>query len=242
MDEVFESILSVVSEDKQEEVKAKFEEIKDSTKITGDTWKVFAKDPLNRPIVGDLFKEVAGDTAYESYINPIFDARVSKAATKAKETFMEKEFPNLLNDEITKRFPSKTPLELEMAELKDELAKERADAKRKDQCNLAIKLSEGMYEGFEPERYIGETDEDTTANVAKAKENYIKALEAKAKEVDNIWLAKTGGQPETGEDSENIPNPFLEGDNFSLTVQTKLFRENKKLYDRYMREAENLTN
>ena len=237
MDNLFEKIIEVVPEDKREEIKPVFEEIKSGSKVNLDTWKGFANDPENAKTIGDFFKEYAKRPSAQDYVNRIFDSKVTEARDKAIQTFMEKEFPQKLDEEIKRRFPEKSEAEQKLAEMQLKLEQIEYESKRKDLINHAITISDGLFEGFEPERYIGDTNEETEENITKIKESFKKAIDAAVEAKDKEWLEKTGGAPDGAkENHDKIANPFLP-DSFSLSVRARLQKENPKLLEKFRKEA-----
>jgi len=88
---------------------------------------------------------MAGKDEYYKYVGPLFDSKVSAAADKAKQSFIEKDLPGMIDAEVLKRNPQKSEIELKVEKLENELRQKEIDASRKDQINLAVKLSDGMF-------------------------------------------------------------------------------------------------
>jgi hypothetical protein len=237
MKELFEKLTALIPENKRAGATEIFNQISDVSKLTVERLLDKAKDPTNIPLFGEFFKGMAGRDEYYKYVGPLFDSKVSAAAEKSKATFIEKELPGMINAEVEKRNPTKSKVELELENLKAEILKKDMESARKDQINLAIKLSEGMFKGFQPERFIGATNEETTANITAVKESFLAAVAAAVKAKDDEWLLKTGGRPSGAQIPDGMKNPFIPGEHFSLQKQGEIFKSDKALYERLLAES-----
>ena len=237
MKDLLSQLTALIPDDKRASADEIIDKINTSAKLTVEGLLDKAKDPTNIPLFGEFFKGMAGKDEYYKYVGPLFDSKVSAAADKAKQSFIEKDLPGMIDAEVLKRNPQKSEIELKVEKLENELRQKEIDASRKDQINLAVKLSDGMFKGFQPEKFIGETDEKTTANITAIKEAYLEAVNAAVKAKDDEWLLKSGGKPASAQIPDGMKNPFIPGENFSLAKQGEIFKKDKALYDRLLAES-----
>ena len=109
------------------------------------------------------------------------------AVTKGIETWKEKTMPDILEEEIKKRFPEETAEQKRMRELETKQQKLEAEIKRKDLLNKAISYATDKKLPIKfIHQFIGEDEQSTTANIDLFGETYNeainKAVEAKFKE------------------------------------------------------------
>ena len=108
MEELFDKLIALIPEDKRTGATEIFNQIYDDSKLTVERLIDKAKDPTNIPLFGEFFKGLAGRDEYYKYVGPLFDSKVSAAAEKAKQSFIEKDLPGLINTEVEKRNPTKS--------------------------------------------------------------------------------------------------------------------------------------
>ncbi|HSW61807.1 MAG TPA: DUF4355 domain-containing protein, partial [Dissulfurispiraceae bacterium] len=87
-----------------------------------------------------------------------------RRATGAVEKFMKETMPKHLEDEIKKRYPEETALEREVRELKAENAATKAERKREELRNKAVKMLNDKKIGIEFMDFIQAADEDELKN------------------------------------------------------------------------------
>lgn len=87
-----------------------------------------------------------------------------RRATGAVEKFMKDTMPKHLEDEIKKRYPEETALEREVRELKAENAATKAERKREELRNKAVKMLNDKKIGIEFMDFIQAADEDELKN------------------------------------------------------------------------------
>jgi hypothetical protein len=107
--------------------------------------------------------------------------------TKGLETWKTNNLDKLIDEEVKKRNPSKTPEQLELEKLRKEIEDERKARNRETLVNKALKvakeknLPDGIIDFF-----IADDEETTLTNLTKLEEDYSKAVqsavEAKFKE------------------------------------------------------------
>jgi hypothetical protein len=107
--------------------------------------------------------------------------------TKGLETWKQNNLQKIIDDEVTKRNPSKTPEQIELEKLRQEIENERKARNREALVNKALKvakeknLPDGIIDFF-----IADDEESTLTNLSKLEEDYSKAVqtavEAKFKE------------------------------------------------------------
>lgn len=148
------------------------------------------------------FRKFVNNSENESVVNSIFDSRVSLATKTFEENFKKKKLPELIEAEVRRKYPEKTQQEIENAELKDQLNRLELDIQRKEQVNIALQKMDGLPEGIDPNNFIGETDEETTANIDKFKDILIAWRDAAVKAKDDEWLSKTADNPKIGDGAD----------------------------------------
>jgi hypothetical protein len=236
---MFEEISRLIAEGKTEEATKLFNEhiegVKtEAEKIDETKFNAFVTDINNGTLVGNAFKVFANDTKNKSIINPIFDKRVSDAKDTMEKNFMEKEFPKRLEAAIKERYPDEDPKDQTIAQMQADIDKMKSDGARKDQLNLAIKLSTGMFEDFEPIRYLGSNDEETTENIEKVKSGFQKSIDAAIAANDEEWKKKIGEGSLPGGGGGNTPTGEFDFNKkwsaWSMTERNALHKEDPKKY------------
>lgn len=124
-----------------------------------------------------------------------FDSEKDKHHSKALETWKTNNLDKLIDDEVKKRNPDKTPEQLELEKLRKEIEDERRARNREALVNKALKvakeksLPDGIIDFF-----IADNEENTLTNLTKLEEEYTKAVQAA---VDAKFKAN-GRNPEPG--------------------------------------------
>jgi len=130
------------------------------------------------------------------------DSEKDKHSVKSLETWKTNNLQKLIDDEVAKRNPSKTPEQLELEKLRKEIEDERKARNREALVNKALKvakdknLPDGIIDFF-----IAEDEDGTTANLTKLEEEYSKAVkdavDAKFKE-SGRHIEPSGGSSSGG--------------------------------------------
>lgn len=108
-------------------------------------------------------------------LQPKLDSNFSKGL----ETWRANNLQKLIDDEVAKRNPSKTPEQLELEKLRKEIEDERKSRTRQELVNKALKVADekqlpkGVIDFF-----IAENEEDTLTNLTKLEEEYSKTVQA----------------------------------------------------------------
>ena len=134
------------------------------------------------------------DEAGKKYLQSQKDA----AVTKGIETFKEKTMPSLIEEEIKNKFPEETAEQKRMRELETKQQKLEAEIKRKDLLNKAISYAnEKKLPTKFIDRFIGEDEESTLANIDSFGETYSEAVSTAvdAKFKENGRDGGGGGNP-----------------------------------------------
>lgn len=125
-------------------------------------------------------------------IQPKLDAHF----TKGLETWKTNNLETLINDEVNKRNPGKSPEQIKIEELTKKIEDAENARNREALVNKALKvakeknLPDGVIDFF-----IGENEEGTLANLTKLEEEYTKAVQAAVdiKFKENGRIVSTGG-------------------------------------------------
>lgn len=117
----------------------------------------------------------------------LLQPRLDSHFTKGLETWKTNNLENIIEDEVNKRNPKKTPEQIELEKLRREIEDERKSRTRQELVNKALKvakeksLPDGIIDFF-----IADDEETTLSNLTKLEEDYSKAVqsavEAKFKE------------------------------------------------------------
>ncbi|NFK66141.1 DUF4355 domain-containing protein [Clostridium botulinum] len=123
----------------------------------------FAKSLLSSGLTLDAFKEKENDTEFKSYLDSIKDTH----STKALETWKANNLNKMVEAELLKRNPSKTPEQLKLEEMEQRLNESEKQRKLSDQKSR-IKSDES-YKGIDSkiiDLLVNEDEEITKANLA----------------------------------------------------------------------------
>ncbi|NFH81679.1 DUF4355 domain-containing protein [Clostridium botulinum] len=123
----------------------------------------FAKSLLSSGLTLDAFKEKENDTEFKSYLDSIKDTHF----TKALETWKANNLNKMVEAELLKRNPSKTPEQLKLEEMEQRLNESEKQRKLSDQKSR-IKSDES-YKGIDSkiiDLLVNEDEEITKANLA----------------------------------------------------------------------------
>jgi hypothetical protein len=112
-------------------------------------------------------------------VKSYFDSEKDKHHNVALETWKTNNLNGLIEEEVKKRNPDKSPAEIEIAQLRKEIEDERKAGKREKLMNTAIKQAneKGLPVDI-LDYFVSDDEETTTANLAKLEEAYNKAVQA----------------------------------------------------------------
>lgn len=153
--------------------------------------------------------------------------------SKGLETWKQKTLPQILEEEIKKRYPEETPEQRELRELKAEIdrikrEKERESlrAKAKD---LAIqkKLPASLVDFF-----IADSEEKTLENLSLLEQVWTQSLKSTVDET----FKQFGREPHKSSGAPQTENPWRK-DSFNLTKQAQILRENPELAKQLQAQA-----
>jgi len=109
----------------------------------------------------------------------VLQPRLDQNFTKGLNTWKEKNLNTLIEDELKKRNPDKSPAEIEIAQLRKEIEDERKAGKREKLMNTAIKQANGKGLPVDLlDYFVSDDEEKTSANLAKLEEVYTKAVQS----------------------------------------------------------------
>ena len=107
-------------------------------------------------------------------IQPRLDANFSKGL----ETWKQNNLDKIIEEEVNKRNPQKTPEQIELEKLRKEIEDERKARNRESLVNKALKVADekklpkGIIDFF-----IADDEENTLTNLSKLEEEYSKAIQ-----------------------------------------------------------------
>lgn len=99
--------------------------------------------------------------------------------TKGLETWKQNNLDKIIEEEVRKRNPQKTPEQLELEKLRKEIEDERKARNRETLVNKALKVADekALPKGI-IDFFIAEDEENTLTNLTKLEEEYSKAIQA----------------------------------------------------------------
>lgn len=108
-----------------------------------------------------------------------FDSEKDKHFGTALETWKSNNLGKIVEEEVNKRNPSKSPTELEVEKLRKEIEDERKGRNREKLMNQAIKQANDK--GLPVDLldfFVSDDEESTNANISKLEEAYTKAVQS----------------------------------------------------------------
>ncbi|KFC31091.1 DUF4355 domain-containing protein [Bacillus subtilis] len=150
-----------------EEVKKFLEENKDNEEVKAFVGELSA-------VSADKVKGFLETEEGKRFIQP----RLDSYFTKGLDTWKSNNLESLIEEELQKRNPSKTPEQIELEKLRSEIERERAARNREALVNKALnvadekQLPKGVIDYF-----IGEDEETTLANLSKFEETFNAAVQ-----------------------------------------------------------------
>ena len=107
------------------------------------------------------------------------DSEKDKHSSKSLETWKTNNLQKLIDDEVAKRNPAKTPEQIELEKLRKEIEEERKSRTRQELVNKALKVAdEKQLPKDIIDFFIADDEENTLANLSKLEEEYSKAVQA----------------------------------------------------------------
>lgn len=154
-------------------MKVKFEELK--TLIEAGDEKAFAQHIFNSLEKGDLSAAVVANSAVKSD----FDSEKDKHHGTALETWKANSLESLVEAEVKKLNPDKSPAEIEVDKLRKEIEDERKGRTRETLKNKALEIAadKGLPKGV-LDFFIGEDEETTLANLTALETEVTAAVQA----------------------------------------------------------------
>lgn len=125
--------------------------------------------------VKGYLEQPEGKQLIQPMIQPLVDAQV----TKGIETFKTNNLPTLIDDEVNKRNPSKSPAEIELEKLRTQFEDSENARTRETLKNKALsiagekKLPTGLLDYF-----LGKDEETTVANLAALEAEFTAGIQA----------------------------------------------------------------
>ncbi|MCH4392935.1 DUF4355 domain-containing protein [Staphylococcus haemolyticus] len=150
-----------------EDIKSYFEEHKDDKDV---------KEYLSglKTVSVDDVKGFLDTEEGKRFIQPELD----RYHTKGLESWKEKNLENLIEKEVQKRNPEQSEEQKRITALEQELEKRDAEAKREKLKSYALsKAQELNVPSSLVDRFVGESDEDTDANLQSLKETFDKHIQ-----------------------------------------------------------------
>lgn len=149
-------------------------------------------------MTGDAVKTYLATTDGKKVLQPLLDANFSKGL----ETWKTNNLETLVGEELKKRNPDKSPAEIEVEKLRQEIEKERNERARSELSTKALKLAQEKGLPVDVIDFLIGTDEETTtANLTKYEEAHTKAIQAAVdlkfrgagRDIDHPQGGNTGG-------------------------------------------------
>lgn len=129
--------------------------------------------------------------------------RLDSNFTKGLETWKANNLEKLIDEEVNKRNPTKTPEQIELEKLRKEIEDERNARNRETLLNKALKVAKekNLPDGI-VDFFIGQDEDGTLANLTKFEEEFTKsvtdAVNTKFKEAGRNPEQSTGGNENIG--------------------------------------------
>lgn len=157
-----------------------------------------------------------------------FDSEKDRHFSKGLETWKEKTFPTLLEEEIAKRFPDETEEQKTIRQLKQQIEE---GEKQRLIHELKAKAKEMAVEKNLPlslvDYFIGSSEQEMKDNLEKFEFTWKKEMEARVKET----FKQNGHTPGQGSE-ESLPMTKEQFNSLSYTEKVRLYDENKELYEK----------
>ncbi|MCP1355082.1 DUF4355 domain-containing protein [Aneurinibacillus migulanus] len=147
--------------------------------------KQFLNDNKDNPEVKTYLDELAKPTkeGVEGYLKTyegqkVMQPHLDKHFTKGLETWKQNNLEKLIDEEVQKRNPQKTPEQIELEKLRKEIEDERKSRTRQELVNKALKvakeknLPDGVIDFF-----IADDEENTLKNLETLEKVYSEAVQ-----------------------------------------------------------------
>lgn len=109
----------------------------------------------------------------------VLQPRLDQHFTKSLDTWKENNLEKIVEDEVSKRNPSKTPEQLEIEKLRKDMESERNARNREKLVNTALKVADKKTLPKDViDFFIGENEESTIENLGKLEESFNAAVQA----------------------------------------------------------------
>ncbi|RST66834.1 DUF4355 domain-containing protein [Bacillus pumilus] len=109
----------------------------------------------------------------------VLQPRLDQHFTKGLETWKDNNLEKIVEEEVSKRNPSKTPEQLEVEKLRKEIEAEKAARNRETLVNKALKAAdEKKLPKDVIDFFIGENEDSTLENLSKLEESFNAAVQA----------------------------------------------------------------
>ncbi|MCY7680155.1 DUF4355 domain-containing protein [Bacillus pumilus] len=109
----------------------------------------------------------------------VLQPRLDQHFTKGLETWKANNLEKIVEEEVSKRNPSKTPEQLEVEKLRKAIEEERAARNRETLVNKALKAAdEKKLPKDVIDFFIGENEDSTLENLSKLEESFNAAVQA----------------------------------------------------------------
>lgn len=160
------------------------------------------KAALESYILSSIEKsDVETVTATNAEVKSYFDSEKDKHTTAALNTWKTNNLDKIVNEELSKRNPGKSPLEIQIEELQKKYDDSERANKREKLMNQAIK--QATDKGLPVDLldfFVSDDEESTNANISKLEEAYTRAVQSAVdgKFKDNGRDVNAGGTGSAG--------------------------------------------
>lgn len=199
-----------------EEVKKYIEENKDTEEVKGFL------DGFKTPVTAESVQAYLDTDEGRKILQPIND----RYFTKGLETWKEKSFPSLLEDEIKKRFPDETPEQKEIREMKEQLNQVKQERQMEALKAVAIqKLTEKKLPTSMLQFVLkGDTEEAISSNIEGIEKEIATAVKALTEEEVNKRF-NSSSQPRGNEAPDGKSLSRDEFDKLDPSAQMKAVKD-----------------
>ncbi|MCY7563819.1 DUF4355 domain-containing protein [Bacillus safensis] len=130
----------------------------------------------------------------------LLQPRLDQHFTKGLETWKDNNLEKIVEEEVSKRNPSKTPEQIEVEKLRKEIEAERAARNRETLVNKALKAAdEKKLPKDVIDFFIGENEDTTLENLSKLEQSFNAAVQAAV----DVKFKESGREIERGNGTGN---------------------------------------
>lgn len=130
----------------------------------------------------------------------LLQPRLDQHFTKGLETWKDNNLEKIVEEEVSKRNPSKTPEQIEVEKLRKEIEAERAARNRETLVNKALKAAdEKKLPKDVIDFFIGDNEDSTLENLSKLEESFNAAVQAAV----DVKFKESGREIERGNGAGN---------------------------------------